>query len=187
MKRRGFTLIELMVVIAIIIILSAIAIPNYLKMTERAKKSRIASDMATLATGLETFKTDWGSYPDNATDAAIADGEWEAVDLAASQVYDELSGANAVAGGINVAGATNALGEAGPIEFLKPGTLTSIVDPFRTAAGTAHDDGHIYYAGNADHWVLMAYVGDDAGDYAFRYDSSSTTTYSDTVETDFTP
>lgn len=47
-----------MVVIAIIIILSAIAIPNYLKMTERAKKSRIASDMATLATGLETFKTD---------------------------------------------------------------------------------------------------------------------------------
>src|SRR5664280_778412 len=61
--RKGFTLIELMVVIAIIIILAAIAIPNYLTMTKRAKKSRVASDFAALSTALETFRTDWNVYP----------------------------------------------------------------------------------------------------------------------------
>lgn len=63
MKRKGFTLIELMVVIAIIIILAAIAIPNYISMTHRAQASRATSDAAVIATGLEVYKTDIGNYP----------------------------------------------------------------------------------------------------------------------------
>ena len=62
-QRKGFTLIELMIVIAIIIILAAIAIPNYLNMTERAKKARAASDFDTIATALEAYRTDFGEYP----------------------------------------------------------------------------------------------------------------------------
>ncbi len=42
MKREGFTLIELITVVAIIIILATIAIPNYLKVTDRARKARLA-------------------------------------------------------------------------------------------------------------------------------------------------
>lgn len=170
MKRRGFTLIELMVVIAIIIILSAIAIPNYLKMTERAKKSRIASDMATLATGLETFKTDWGAYPSNNTD-----GTGEGVSDTTGEVYNELAGTGAATCQVNVAANTNALGEAGPIEYLKPGTLTSIVDPFQAGADPA--DGLVYYlvSANNQHWVLYAYSSGAAatGNYFFRTSESS--------------
>jgi type II secretory pathway pseudopilin PulG len=44
-----------MIVIAIIIILAAIAIPNYLRMTDRARRSRVAGDFASIATALEAY------------------------------------------------------------------------------------------------------------------------------------
>jgi type II secretion system protein G len=63
MKGKGFTLIELMVVIAIIIILAAVAIPNYLDITRRAQATRATSDLAVIGTALECYKTDVGGYP----------------------------------------------------------------------------------------------------------------------------
>jgi prepilin-type N-terminal cleavage/methylation domain-containing protein len=176
MKRRGFTLIELMVVIAIIIILAAIAIPNYLTMTQRAKKSRIASDMATLATGLETFKTDWGKYP-------IASTTYEAVDVSTTVVYTELSGNGTGTPVYNKADATNAVGEknggAKPfIEYIKAGTMNSMTDPLNAGPGSAttFNDGHIYYKSDAtgDTWKLGAYTGDKNGAFIYRTDSMST-------------
>ncbi|MEM3423748.1 MAG: prepilin-type N-terminal cleavage/methylation domain-containing protein, partial [Nitrososphaeria archaeon] len=61
--KKGFTLIELMIVIAIIIILAAIAIPNYARMQDRAKISAVQSDMKSISTALEAYFTDWGQYP----------------------------------------------------------------------------------------------------------------------------
>jgi prepilin-type N-terminal cleavage/methylation domain-containing protein len=59
----AFTLIELLIVVAIIAILAAIAVPNFLEAQTRAKVSRIRSDLRTLATGLEVFHVDNNSYP----------------------------------------------------------------------------------------------------------------------------
>lgn len=76
-SRKGFTLIELMIVIAIIIILAAIAIPNYLRMTDRARRSRVAGDFTAIATALEAYSVDWGHYPIDAVAEAFgktADG-----------------------------------------------------------------------------------------------------------------
>ncbi|NUP88933.1 MAG: prepilin-type N-terminal cleavage/methylation domain-containing protein [Candidatus Sumerlaeia bacterium] len=60
---RAFTLIELLIVVAIIAILAAIAVPNFLEAQTRAKVSRVKSDHRTLATAIEAYAVDNNSYP----------------------------------------------------------------------------------------------------------------------------
>ena len=107
-QRKGFTLIELMIVIAIIIILAAIAIPNYLRMTNRAKVSAIESDLKSLATALEAYNTDWAGYPT---------GDWANMKL-------ELTGA----GTVNNAGGTGTTvtGEKSPITYITANAITAV-------------------------------------------------------------
>jgi type II secretion system protein G len=64
-KTAAFTLIELLIVVAIIAILAAIAVPNFLEAQVRAKVSRVRSDMRTYATALESYIVDYNSYPND--------------------------------------------------------------------------------------------------------------------------
>lgn len=63
-RQGAFTLIELLIVVAIIAILAAIAVPNFLEAQVRAKVSRAKSDMRTLVTGLESYYVDFNRFPD---------------------------------------------------------------------------------------------------------------------------
>lgn len=61
---RGFTLIELMIVIAIISILASILVPNFLRAREQAMYTACIANTKTLATALEMYATDHNSrYP----------------------------------------------------------------------------------------------------------------------------
>jgi prepilin-type N-terminal cleavage/methylation domain-containing protein len=63
MKRKAFTLIELLIVVAIIAILAAIAVPNFLEAQVRSKVSRVKSDMRSCLTALESYMIDNNKYP----------------------------------------------------------------------------------------------------------------------------
>ncbi len=60
---KAFTLIELLIVVAIIGILAAIAVPNFLNAQVRAKVARSQGEMRNLALALETYRLDNNMYP----------------------------------------------------------------------------------------------------------------------------
>jgi len=60
---RAFTLIELLIVVAIIAILALIAVPNFLEAQVRAKVSRARTDMRSLVVAIEAYGVDWNAYP----------------------------------------------------------------------------------------------------------------------------
>lgn len=60
---RAFTLIELLIVVAIIAILAAIAVPNFLEAQTRSKVSRVKADQRTIVTAIESYFVDYNRYP----------------------------------------------------------------------------------------------------------------------------
>jgi len=64
---HGFTLMELMVVVAIIVLLAGIILPNYVKRVEKAKMVRAEMDIANLETAIAMYANDMGGYFGNLT------------------------------------------------------------------------------------------------------------------------
>jgi general secretion pathway protein G len=66
--RRGFTLIELIVVLTILSLLLTIAVPRYFAHVERAKEATLKQDLSIMRDAIDKYHGDKGKYPDSLED-----------------------------------------------------------------------------------------------------------------------
>ena len=144
-NRKGFTLLELVVVIAIILILVVISALIYPKMVDRAKRARVESDFQAIATALESYRSDFGSYP---ASPSVEFGAPVDAPTPATVITRELSGKD---GTKNTNGTVTLLGEAGPVSFIKTETVQQMVNPWQAKHG-------YHYESDGSNWKLWCYI-----------------------------
>jgi type IV pilus assembly protein PilA len=71
-NKKGFTLIELMIVVAIIGILAAIAIPNFLNYQCKSKQSEAKQSLGTISKNQEAYLSEFDSYADSSSKLGFA-------------------------------------------------------------------------------------------------------------------
>jgi type II secretion system protein G len=67
-KQKGFTLVELLVVVAILAILAAILLPRFLGYTDKAREAQTMKDIRSMCTVVEAFTATDGNYPEASLD-----------------------------------------------------------------------------------------------------------------------
>jgi type IV pilus assembly protein PilA len=72
LKSRGFTLIELMIVVAIIGILAALAIPNFMKFQARSKQSEAKANLKSVFTAEKSYYAEHDTYSPYVADIGFA-------------------------------------------------------------------------------------------------------------------
>lgn len=85
-KQHGFTLIELMIVVAIIGVLAAIAYPSYQRYVIKTKRTDMMSEMQNIASEIESRKLAQGSY--SAISAGVKTDFATAYPRQGTQLYD---------------------------------------------------------------------------------------------------
>ncbi len=75
-KQIGFTLIELMIVVAIISILAAVAYPSYVNQTKKARRSDAQQLMLDISNREEQYLLDVRAYTNNPTNMSVAKDDW---------------------------------------------------------------------------------------------------------------
>ena len=83
-NKKGFTLVELMIVVAIIGILAAIAIPNFISMQLRAKRAELPTNLDGVRTSEKAYHAEWDTFTSAGPSPAATPGRPQVVFTPAS-------------------------------------------------------------------------------------------------------
>src|SRR6184192_1647313 len=72
LKQKGFTLVEIMIVVAIIALLAAIAVPGFLRARKRSQASRILNDLRLIDSAVDQYAIE----TNRATGFTVNTGDW---------------------------------------------------------------------------------------------------------------
>lgn len=78
----GFTVLELMVVVAIISIIGALAVPTFQRLQTRTRAAAIVNDFRIFANGIQTYAVEHGAYPPEAAAGVIPAGTHQSLGAA---------------------------------------------------------------------------------------------------------
>lgn len=70
-KYSGFTIVELLIIVAVIAILASITIVSYNVVTKNSREQALTADLQTVASALTESKSDNGTFPSNADFASL--------------------------------------------------------------------------------------------------------------------
>lgn len=127
-RPRGFTLVELMVVIAVIAILTAIAVVMYSVVMKQAHDSKRQSDMTALQSTLDTFYQANGVYPSGCIETNYGGAVGCSV-LSSSADSTTFTGSGSMYSDQTVTDQINASSTLAQIRSILPGISESFVDP----------------------------------------------------------
>lgn len=125
-RRNGFTLVELMVVVAIIGVLAAIAVPSFAAYLDKARAAEATTFLASIRQRQESYRAEFGRYASAPTDGASS---WSAAGFTPGSIPGETKSSWPTSGVAN----WNELGAQpdGPVRFQyatisgRPGTTPS--------------------------------------------------------------
>lgn len=78
-KMKGFSLIELMIVIVITGLLAGVAVPIYSNNVMKAKKAEADGALGSILKQLEIYKAEYGRYPKERTDEYVIGSDWNTI------------------------------------------------------------------------------------------------------------